>query len=389
MSMHPSNLKDCHSIDALRELSRKRLPGPIFHFMDGGAEAEVSLARNTAAFEDTRFVPQCLVDVTSIKTATRILGLELEWPVFCGPTGVSRFFHPEGEFAVVRAASKANTVFALSTNSTASLEAVAAAGNCPKLFQLYMFKDHGIGRELILRAKAAGYRALCLAVDVPVVGKRERDLRTGFGVPMRPSWDLLAGFAEHPFWLFGQILKGRVAIPHLEPWAKSRSLVAHTRFIASQLDASATWQDVSEIISLWNGPVVLKGIMRVDDARMAAAVGAAGVIVSNHGGRQLDGCAAPIDVLPHIVGAVGDKLDVILDGGVRRGTHILKALALGAKACSIGRPYLYGLAAGGEAGVSRALEILRTEFVRAMQLVGCTDVNDARRIELIGHKSVK
>jgi L-lactate dehydrogenase (cytochrome) len=373
----PDRLHRCHSIADLRELARRRLPAPIFHHVDGGAESEVTARRNMSAFDDEALVPRCLVDVSVVNTATRILGQDVAWPVFCSPTGASRFCHPDGELAVARAAAKTGTLYALSTTATYSLEEVAGVGTGPRMFQLYIFKDRGVTAELIQRCKQAGYTALCLTVDAPVIGKRERDLRSGWGVPINLSMGGSASFALHPRWLFGQALRGRMSMPTLEGLSGSIGIVEQTQYLGRQLDSSVTWKDVGQLIDLWgSGPFAIKGVMSVDDARRAAEVGASAVIVSNHGGRQLDGAAASMKVLPGIASAVGDRLEVILDGGIRRGVHALKALSRGAKACSIGRPYLYGLAAGGEQGVSRALEILRTEFVRAMQLSGIRDVAD-------------
>jgi L-lactate dehydrogenase (cytochrome) len=368
------NLDDCHNISDLRELARRRLPDPIFHYVDGAAEDEITARRNTAAFEEHQLIPRCLVDVTSVQTSTRILGQRIEWPVFCSPTGASRFYHPDGELAVARATATAGTFYGLSTMSTHGLEEVAAASTGPKLFQLYIFKDRDITRQLIERCRRAGYHALCLTVDAAVRGKRERELRNGLGVPLKLSLSGFAGFVSRPGWFLRQARKGRLSIPNLATLAGSDRLSDQTRYIGQQLDPSVSWKDVREMIGLWDGPFALKGIMSADDARRAADVGAHAVIVSNHGGRQLDGAAASLDVLPEIVDAVGNSVDVILDGGIRRGVHVLKALAQGAKACSIGRPYLFGLGAGGEAGVSRTLSILRSEFVNAMKLCGCTDV---------------
>lgn len=376
MAHTPRSLDDCHSVEDLQELARYRLPAPIFDFLEGGAETEATARGNISAFDNIKLIPRCLVDVASVKTSVRILNQSLEWPVFCAPTGISRFFHPEGELAVARAAAAAGTVYSLSMNGTCSIEEIAAASRGPKMFQLYVFKDRSIVQELIKRCKQSGYDAMCLAVDVPVPGKRERDLRTGFGVPIRLSTSLVASFARHPGWLLKQALRGRISMPIAAECSESNSLVAQTRYIGTQLDPSVQWKDVREIIDLWGGPFALKGVMRADDARRAADVGVTAVILSNHGGRQLDGEASPLEVLPEIAKAVGDRVEVILDGGVRRGVHVLKALALGAKAVSIGRSYLYGLGAGGEKGVAKALHILRTELIRAMQLSGCTDASE-------------
>ncbi len=363
----PRALNRCHSILDLRERAKRRLPSPIFDFLDGGAETETTMRRNTAAFDEENLIPRCLIDVASLNMSTQILGQNIEWPVFCGPTGTSRLFHPEGELAAARAAASAGTLYSLSTGSTYSIEDVAHASNGPKMFQVYVYKDRDITRELIERCKRSRYSALCLTVDVPVIGKRERDLRSGFG--MSPKWSLnsLVSFAGHPAWVAGRIRQGALSMANFADRPERSWSIEH-------LDASITWKDVREIIDQWGGPFALKGVMSVEDARHAADVGVTAVIVSNHGGRQLDGAAAPIEVLPEIAGAVGDRMEVILDGGIRRGVHVLKALALGAKACSIGRPYLYGLSAGGEAGVAKALDILRTELTLAMKLSGCADI---------------
>ena len=346
----------------------------MFDWLDGAAETETTAQRNIAAFDEEKLIPRCLVDVTAVSSATRVLGQQLEWPVFCAPTGASRFFHPEGEIAVARAVAKAGTFYGLSVMSSFSLEEVATASDGPKLFQLYIFKDRDVTRELIERCRRSGYKALCLTVDTAVPGKRERDLRAGLGIPLTLSMSLLASFSMHPAWLLRQARKGPLSMPNVADRAAGTGLIAHSKYFGEQLDQSVTWRDVREMIDLWGGPFALKGVMSADDARRAADVGASAVIVSNHGGRQLDGAAAPIEVLPEIAQAVGDRIEVILDGGIRRGVHVLKALARGAKACSIGRPYLFGLGAGGEEGVTKALNILRTELIRSMKLCGCTDV---------------
>jgi L-lactate dehydrogenase (cytochrome) len=370
----PSKLDDCLNIQDLSDLARRRLPSPIFHYLDGGAEGEGTLRRNTAAFDDVQLIPKCLVDVTSVTTLTRILGQDIEWPVICAPTGGSRFYHADGELAVARAAANAGTLYSLSTMSTHSLEDIAASSSGPKMFQLYIFKDRGITRELILRCKESRYEALCLTVDASVRGNRERELRAGMSLASNWSIRRARAFASRPQWLLRQARKGPIRLPNIAARTLSSNLAENSRFIGAQLNPAVTWKDVQEIIELWGGPFAIKGIMCVKDATRAVEVGATAVIVSNHGGRQLDGAAATIEVLPEIARAVGGQIDVILDGGIRRGVHILKALALGAKACCIGRPYLFGLAAGGEAGVGKALHILRTELIRAMQLSGCADV---------------
>jgi L-lactate dehydrogenase (cytochrome) len=345
------------------------LPDPVFHFLDGAAETETTARRNTQAFDDVQLVPRCLMDVASVKTATRILGQDIEWPVFCSPTGASRLFHPQGELAVARAAASTGTLYGVASGATYSLEEIAAVSGGAKMFLLYPYKDRELFWELIERCKRARYAALCLMVDVPVVGKRERDLRTGIGTWSKASLRRFLSAARHPAWAIGQLRSGPIALANFA----NRAAGAGS---ASQIDQSFTWQAVREIADRWGGPFALKGVMSADDACRAADTGVTAVIVSNHGGRQLDGAAASIEVLPEIVRAVGHRMEVILDGGVRRGVHVLKALALGAKACSIGRPYLYGLAAGGEAGAAKALGILRAEVELAMKLCGCTRLDD-------------
>jgi L-lactate dehydrogenase (cytochrome) len=366
-------LDACHSIMDLRELARRRLPSPIFHYLDGAAETESTARRNGEAFERTPLIPRYLVDVSDVNMTTHILGQRLGWPVFCSPTGASRLYHAQGELAVARAAARSDTLYALSVAATHSMEAVARASAGPKLFQLLLFKDRGLTHDLMDRARASGYQALCLTIDAAVRGKRERELRNGMGVPPQLSLVSLARFALCPGWWLGQVAKGSLTMANLAP-PGMRGLAASSQYLGQQLDTSVSWEDVQTLIERWQGPFALKGILSVEDARRAADIGVTAVIVSNHGGRQLDGAAAPFEVLPEIVAAVGDRVEVILDGGIRRGTHVLKALARGAKACAIGRPYLFGLGAGGEAGVTRALEILRDELLRAMQLCGCTDV---------------
>jgi len=375
-----SALRACHNIMDVRDLAKRRLPHPIFEFLEGGSETEFTLRRNTAAFDDFQLIARCLVNVESIDTTARILGQSTALPLICSPTGASKVFHPEGELAVARAAARAGVLYGLATASTFCLEDVAAVGRGPKMFLLYPYKDRSIMWELMDRARAAGYSSLCLMVDVPVKGKRERDLRTGFN--MAPSFSLALSAMRRPAWAFGQLCGGPVTLANF-----SRAGAG----AISQLDAAITWKDIGEIVHRWAGPFAFKGIMSAEDAIRAADAGATAIFVSNHGGRQLDGAAAPLDVLPEIVAAVGRRIEVILDGGIRRGVHILKALALGATACSVGRPYLYGLSAAGEAGVLRTLEILRAEFETAMKLVGCPDIAsiDASMIRRLGAHSTE
>jgi L-lactate dehydrogenase (cytochrome) len=362
-------LDDCHSILDIRESARRRLPSPIFNILDGAAETEATARRNTMAFDELRLVPRCLVDVGQVDTSTQLFGQTLQWPVYCSPTGSSRLFHPEGELAVARAAARSGTLYGLSTASTHSIETVGAATNGPKMFQLYICKDRDFTRRLVERAKRAGFIALCITVDTPVVGKCERESRDGLFASWR-KWPLRTymGFGRHPSWALSRLGNNALSLAN---FADASGTPADHEIFRRQLDPSITWNDIRDIADLWRGPLAIKGIMSSDDARRAADVGATAIVVSNHGGRQLDGAAASIEVLPQIVSAVGTRVEVILDGGIRRGVHVLKALACGAKACSIGRPYLYGLSAGGEAGVAKSLSILRSELELAMRLSGC------------------
>jgi L-lactate dehydrogenase (cytochrome) len=363
-------LQECLSIADLRSLARRRLPTPLFEYLDGGAEDERALRCNAAAFRDYTLLPNALIDVTAVSTATRVLGRDLQWPLLCSPTGASRLYHPDGEIAVARACAQAGIYYALSTMATCSIEDVAAATRAPKLFQLYLFKDRGITRELIARCKAAGFDALCLTVDSPARGKRERELRSGMGVPLQLSLASLLSVAAHPVRLLAQLRKGPLRMPNFAKYCGSDDLVASTRFIGAQLDQSVTWKDLETLTALWDGHFAIKGLLRADDALRAREHGATAIIISNHGGRQLDAASAPLDVLPRIRDVVQGTMELILDGGIRRGSDIVKALALGATACAIGRPYLYGLGAAGQLGVERALQILREELVLTLKLCG-------------------
>jgi len=373
VARQPTRLSNCHNILDLRALARQRLPDPLFNYLDGAAEDEFTAHRNTSAFDNDLLIPRCLVDVSAVSTRTTVLGQAIDWPVICSPAGSQRFYDAQGELASARAAAKAGTLYSLAAMSSHTIEDVSAASGGPKMFQFFIFRDRDLTRELIERARQSGYKALCLTVDVAVRGKRERELRSGMGLPMKFTPASLASFALKPSWLYAHARTGAFSLPTFAARAGSTHLLAQTQYLGSQLDTSVTWKDVGEFATQWGGPFVIKGLLSADDARRARDVGATAVMVSNHGGRQLDGAAAPFDMLPDIVAAVGDDVEVILDGGVRRGVHVLKALARGAKACSVGRAYLFGLGAGGEAGAYRALQILRSELVCAMQLSGCTD----------------
>jgi L-lactate dehydrogenase (cytochrome) len=353
----------------------RRLPAPIWHYLQGGAEDEWTAARNTSAFERYALVPDVLIDVARIDASVQLLGHRYPLPLLLSPTGMSQLFHTDGEMAVARAAAAHQILYSLSTMATATIEDVATAGG-PRMFQLYCFRDRGLTLELLSRAQAAGYVAICLTVDTPVAGNRERDIATGMTLPPRFTLRSLLEFAAHPRWVLPKLFGRPFDLANVTRYAPSvsRRRTGIMEYVNSQLDRSIGWKDLEWLRSKWQGPLVVKGVLSAADARRAAELDCEGVMISNHGGRQLDGAISPIEQLPSIRDAVGDSLSLILDGGVRRGTHVLKAIALGATACAIGRPYLFGLAAGGERGVTRAIEIFREEIERSMALMGCTSL---------------
>ena len=381
------SIKNCNNIMDFRRLARRNLPSPVFNYLDGGADDEWTLGRNTAAFDDYELLPAQLSDVSRVDLRTSLFGEQLEWPVMLSPTGASKLFHAGGELAVLRAAEKFGTVYSLSTLGTTTLEDVAAAGRCPLMYQVYILKDRGTTADFVSRCKASGYRALCLTVDTPVPGNRERDAVYGFSsgrLRLRavPSW------LRHPGWLYRAIVGKDLEMVNLaaaERPSQSAEMSLLDYFNA-QLDRSLTWKDVEWLASLWDGPLVVKGVQTVADCRNAANSGATAVMLSNHGGRQLEAAPAPVDCIAAVADALHDRLEIICDGGVRRGTHVLKALALGATACSIGRGYLYPLAAGGQAGVERGLTLLRDEVARGMALMGCDSVGKLGRSFVRGRK---
>ena len=353
----------------------KRLPAPIWHYLQGGADDEWTAARNTSAFERYALVPDVLIDVTRIDASVQLLGHRYPLPLVLSPTGMSQLFHADGEMAVARAAAAHDILYSLSTMATATIEDVATAGG-PRMFQLYCFRDRGLTLELLSRAQAAGYVAICLTVDTPLAGNRERDIATGMTLPPRFTLHSLLQFAAHPRWMLPKLFGRPFDLANVTRYAPSvsRRRTGVMEYVNTQMDRSIGWKDLAWLRSKWTGALVVKGVLSAADALRAAELGCEGVMISNHGGRQLDGAISPIEQLASIRDAVGDSLSLILDGGVRRGTHVLKAIALGATACAIGRPYLFGLAAGGERGVTRAIEIFREEIQRGMALMGCTSL---------------
>ena len=377
-------LQSCHNVEDMRLLAKQRLPGPIFHYIDGAADDEVSYRRNTAAFEECDLVPNVLVGVENIDMSVTVMGCKLAMPIFCSPTALQRLFHHDGERAVARAAEKFGTMFGVSSLGTVSVEEIGAMNKTPKMFQLYFHKDRGLTNAMIEQVKEAKFDAIALTVDTITGGNRERDLRTGFTSPPRLTLSSLVSFALHPRWAFNYFTHEKFGLPQLEGHVKEGSNVAISvgDYFSTMLDQSMNWDDAEAVRKNWGGEFCLKGVMSAADARRAVDIGATAIMVSNHGGRQLDGSRSPFNQISEIVDAVGDKLDVICDGGIRRGTHVLKALAAGAKACSGGRMYLYALAAAGQPGVEKALGNMRAEIERDMKLMGVTKVSDLSREHL-------
>jgi L-lactate dehydrogenase (cytochrome) len=371
----------CNNLMDFRRIARRRLPAPVFHYLDGGADDEISLARNVAAFADYELLPSQLSDVSHIDLRTTLFGKPVDWPVMISPTGASRLFHADGEPAVARAAAKFGMVYSLSTMGTTSIADVASATEGPKLYQLYVFRDRGLTEEWIALCKASGYTALALTVDVPVGGNRERDLVHGFAMSPRSRVRQVLSFARHPGWLYRAIVRKDLDMVNITTSAVAARAVRTgvRKFIDEELERSLTWRDVEWLAERWDGPLVIKGVQTVADCRKAADAGATAVMISNHGGRQLDSAPAPIDCIAAVADALRDRLEIICDGGIRRGNHVVKALAMGANACGIGRGYLYALAAGGQPGVERALGLLRAEVERTMALVGCSAVSRLNR----------
>ena len=377
-------LDNCHNINSFRHLAKKKLPSPIFNYIDGAADDEVTYKRNTKSFDDVDLVPNVLRGVEDVDLTTKVFGKKISMPIYCAPTAVQRLFHFEGERAVAKAASKFGTMFGVSSLSTVSVEEIEKISNSPKMFQFYFHKDRSLNKELLERAKNSNFDVLALTVDTITGGNRERDLRTGFTIPPKLTIESMMEFALKPSWFLNHITSSPFELPHLQNYVKkgTNTVTSIGEYFSTMLDQNMSWKDAEQLNSKWGGQFALKGVMSVDDAKKAVDIGCSAVIVSNHGGRQLDGSRAPFDQLTEIVDAVGDKIDVICEGGIKRGTHVLKALSLGAKACSGGRMYLYALAAAGQKGVEKALSIMRNEIERDMKLMGCRKISDLSRKNL-------
>jgi L-lactate dehydrogenase (cytochrome) len=376
-------LTHCHNFHDFRTLAKRRLPSPIFNYIDGAADDETTYRRNTESFERCDLVPNVLRGVKEIDMSVTIMGQKLATPFYCSPTALQRLFHHDGERAVAAAAAKYGTMFGVSSLGTVSLEELRKAHKTPQVYQFYFHKDRGLNKAMMQRAKEAGVEVMMLTVDSITGGNRERDLRTGFSIPFKLTLGGMAQFAMKPLWGINYVTHEPFKLPQLDEHVDmSGGAMSIGRYFTEMLDPSMTWDDVADMVKQWNGQFCLKGIMSVEDAKRAVSIGCTGIVLSNHGGRQLDGSRSAFDQLAEIVDAVGDKIDVIMDGGVQRGTHVLKALSLGAKAVGLGRFYLYPLAAAGQPGVERALGLMRTEIERGMKLMGCTNVAQLSRSNL-------
>ncbi|HVM83246.1 MAG TPA: alpha-hydroxy acid oxidase [Candidatus Binatia bacterium] len=373
-----------YSIAAMRDLARTKLPRPVFDFADGGAEDERTLRRNEAAFADFALLPRPLNGAATRDLSIELFGQRLSMPVMIGPTGLAGLFWPDGERCAARAAQAAGTAYCLSHGSVCTLEELAATGAAPRWMQVFIYKDRGFTRELTERAAKADYDALVLTTDNQLLGNRERDIRNGFTIPPRFGLAVLAGMATKAEWLWRMRSElKRVTFGNYVRPGESIDLKSLAGRMASLLDPSMSWKDVDDLRKIWARPLLLKGVLHPDEARTAVEHGIDGIIVSNHGGRQLDGAASSLDALPGILAAVGGRIPVLIDGGIRRGTDVVKALALGAKCCLIGRPQLFGLAIAGEAGVAQVLAIYAKEIDRAMGLCGAGKIADIDRSLLL------
>ena len=379
------SLKNCYNFEDFRKLAKKRLPAPIFHYIDGGADDETTLKRNTNSFDDCDLIPNILRSVGEPDLSTTVFGRRIDMPIFLSPTAMQSLYHPDGDKASARAAEKFGTMYSMSTMASFSIEEIANISSGPKLFQLYIHKDKSFTDDLIDRCKRANFDGLCLTVDTLVAGNRERDHRTGFTTPPKFTLESIMNFAMRPGWLFRYFTNKKFELANIKHKTDKGTNITKSviDYVNEQYDPQMNWDDAEYCIKKWNGPFALKGVMSVEDAKRAVDIGCTAIIISNHGGRQLDGSRSPFDQLKAISDAVGDKLEIILDGGVRRGTHVLKALAAGATACSFGKAFLFSLGAGGQQGVERLLQNMHDEIRRNMILMGCKSVKELDRSKII------
>ena len=372
--------KNFNNVEDFRRLAKRRLPFPVFHYIDGAADDEVTLQRNTEAFNNCDLVPNVLRGVENIDLSTTIFGKKMNLPFFLSPTALQRIFHHEGELAVGKAAEDFNIFFGISSLSTVSAKRISNL-TAPKIFQLYFHKDKALTKNMIDECKERKFDALALTVDTITGGNRERDLRTGFTSPPKFTLSSFFSYAFSPYWTLNYLFREKFDLPFLSNYVGegTKQAISIGDYFSTMLDQNMSWKDAENIRKYWNGPFCLKGIMSVEDAKMAVKIGASAIMISNHGGRQLDGARAPFDQLKEVLDSVGGEIEVICDGGIRRGTHMLKALSLGANACSGGRLYLYSLAAGGYHAVKKCVGNLKNELERNMKLMGCKKIKDLNR----------
>ena len=382
------NLKDCHNFSDFRKLAKKKLPSPIFHYVDGGSDDESTLRRNTESFNDCDLVPNILASVGKPDLSTTLFGKKIDMPIFLSPAAMQRLYHHQGDLASARAAEKFGTFYSMSSMANNTIEEVSEISKGPKLFQLYVHKDRSISDDLIDRAKNSGFDAMCLTVDTLVAGNREKDHRTGFTTPPKLTLQSLISFAMCPEWVFNYFTHKKFELSNVAKKTDKGTNITKSviEYINEQYDPAMGWKDAEYCVKKWNGPFALKGVMSVEDAKKAIDIGCTAIMVSNHGGRQLDGSRSPFDQVSAIREAVGNKLEIILDGGVRRGTHVLKALAAGATACSFGKMFLFSLAAGGQQGVEHLLQNMHDEINRNMVLMGCKNLKELDSSKLIYRK---
>ena len=376
----PRSLKNCNNFQDLKDLARRRLPGPIFHYIDGAAEDEITYQRNTEAFQDVDLIPNVLAGVENIDMSVEVMGYKLGLPIFCSPTALQRLFHHQGERAVAKAAEKFNTLFGVSSLGTVKLKDIDELIKTPKMFQFYFHKDRGLNDSMISMAQEANFEILTLTVDTITGGNRERDLRTGFTTPPKLTPKSIFQFGVKPAWALNYLFREKFELSQLSSHVNEGTNIAISvgDYFTTMLDQSMTWDDVIKLKEDWGRKFCLKGIMSPSDARKAVEMKADAIMVSNHGGRQLDGGRSPFDQLDEILQEVGGEIEVILDGGIQRGTHVLKAMAMGATACSGGRMYLFGLAAAGQDGVEKALGNMKNEIERDMKLMGVNQLKDLK-----------
>jgi len=373
-------LESAANVSDLRKISKRRLPGGVFDYIDGAAEDELTLQRNSAAFQNVEFKPRVFRDVSSISLKSTLFGKELDFPLVMAPTGFGRIANSQGELAVARAADRAGIPYTLSTLGTRSIEEIAAVSKGRKWFQVYVWRDRELVREMLERAIAAGFEAIQITVDTAITGRRERDVKHGFTLPPKIGLSTIVDGALHPGWTWDFITAEPISFANVNGKivGDGSDPITLADYINSQFDPSLSWNDLEWFRSIWKGPIIIKGIQTVEDAKIAADMGIEGIALSNHGGRQLDGAPAPFELLESVVQSVGGDIEIICDGGVRRGSDIAKALALGANACMIGRAYLYGLGAGGERGVDFVIDHLREGLKRTMMLCGAASLSELK-----------